>query len=119
MSGSGSDTWSVYTERRYGHSGRAVRGAVESGWMWILPERSNDHLPGVPDGDRDTATTARKDGDDGSDAVVRHERRRDSGSGDSADERDAGQLQPDKGDDPCAGEPARDRIPGCVLWRGR
>src|SRR5258705_10731305 len=85
--------------------------------MRVLAERDDDHLPGIPVRDWDTATTTGQDGDDGGDADVRHERRRDAGSGDSADQRDAGELQPDPGDDPGGGESAGNGIPGGVLWR--
>src|SRR5882672_11289491 len=83
-------------------SKRVVRGEPESGGMRVLAERDDDHLPGIPVRDGYTATTTRQDGDDGGDADVRHERRRGAGSGDSADERDAGELQPDPSDDPGA-----------------
>src|SRR5258705_5324914 len=73
-----------------GSSKRVVRGKPEPGWMRVLAERDDDHLPGIPVRDWDTATTTGQDGDDGGDADVRHERRRDGGSGDSADQRDAG-----------------------------
>jgi len=49
---------------------RAVRGAAEPGRMRIPPERDDDNLSGIPDGDGDTATTTRKDSDNGSDAGV-------------------------------------------------
>src|SRR5258705_10071028 len=83
-----------------GSSKRVVRGAVESGWMRVLAERDDDHLPGIPNGDGDPATTTGQDGNNRGDADVRHERRRDAGSGDCADERDAGELQPAAGHNP-------------------
>jgi len=49
---------------------RAVRGTAEPGGMRILPERVDGDLSGVPDRDGNTATTARKDSDNGSDAGV-------------------------------------------------
>ena len=62
-----------------GVSELVVRGAVEPGWLRILPERSNDDLSGIPDRDGNTAAETGQDGDDGGDAGVRHERRRRAG----------------------------------------
>lgn len=42
-----------------GFGKRAVRGAVERGWMWVLPERDDDHLSGIRVGDGYPAAEAR------------------------------------------------------------
>ena len=98
----------------------AMRGAVESCRMRVLPERDDDDLSRIPVRDRDTVAAAREDGEYGSDAGVRHERRRDTGVGSSVDERNAGKLQPCKSDDSDKCNVWSDvdiRIPGSVLWR--
>src|SRR6266567_6589805 len=103
-----------------GSSKRVVRGEPESGWMRVFPERDYDHLPGIPNGDGDPATTAGQDGNDGGDAGLRHERGRDAGSGDCADERDPGELRPPAGDDPGKCElwtKLDDGLPGRLLRR--
>src|SRR6185295_4519572 len=82
-------------------SQRAVRGAIEPGRMRILPERDHDDMSRIPRGDRDTDPESRKDSDDGSDLVVRHERRRDSGDDRGIGERDASKLQPGESDHTC------------------
>src|SRR5215471_16938619 len=89
-----------------GSSECVVRGAVESGWMWILPERDDDDLSRVHVGDGSTVAEARKDGEHGSDVGVRHERRRDSRIGYCVDGSDAGELQPGESDDTSE----------CVVW---
>ena len=71
-------------------SERVVRGAVESAWMRVLPERDDDDLSRIHVRDRYTVAATREDGDDGSDIGVRHERRRDTGSDDRVDAGNAG-----------------------------
>src|SRR5438552_67331 len=75
----------------------AVRGAVEHSRVRVLPERSNDRMPGLCGRHRNTAAETRQDGDNGGVAVVRHERRRDTGCDDRAWKRNASELQPDNG----------------------
>lgn len=104
-------------ERRDGSGGCVVRGAVEPVGMWILPERDDGDLSRVHDGDGNSAAEGRKDSDDGSDADVRHERRRSSGSDDRVGERNTGELQPGERDVGAVGEQTGDGIPGCVLRR--
>ena len=62
-----------------------VRGAVESGWMRVLPERDDDDLSRIHVRDRDTVAAGREDGEYGSGIGMRHERRRDTGSDDRVD----------------------------------
>src|SRR5262245_27200573 len=100
----------------------AVRSAVEHRRLRLLPERSDDDLSGLRGGDRRTAAAAWQDCNDGGDAGVRHERRRNSGVGGGADECDTSELQPGTSNDSGVTDVWNDvieRIPSSVLRRSR
>src|SRR5215831_14620503 len=103
-----------------GNSERAVRGAVESAWLRVLPERDDDDLSRILVRDGSTVAETREDCNDGSVIVVRHERRCDTRVDDRVDKRDAGELQSGKSDDTSECVVWTDidvRIPGDVLRR--
>jgi len=103
-----------------GNSERVVRGAVESAWLRVLPERDDDDLSRILVRDGSTAAETREDCNDGSVIVVRHERRWDTRVDDRVDERDACELQSGKSDDTSECVVWTDidvRIPGDVLRR--
>ena len=97
---------------------RAVRSAGEPGRMRILPQRDDDHLPGLPVryGRADTAT--RQDRINGSDVGVRHERRRHRRCDDRLRVGDASKQEPGQSDvQPAGGVPGHG-LPDGVLRRG-
>src|ERR1051325_8443506 len=53
-------------------------GTIEHRWMRVLPERSDDHLPGLRGRDRCAAATTGQDRVNGCNTELRHERRRNS-----------------------------------------
>ena len=58
----------------------------------FFPNEDDDDMSGLPRGDGHTDPEARQDRDDGSDVVVRHERRRNSGDDGGVGERDTSKL---------------------------